>query len=416
VDRLYDTAVFWQRTRQGDIVSSAMAFSRSRHSPPWLSHAFRPFFLASALWAAFALGVWIVVLRAGTMLPSRFDPLSWHIHEMLFGFVLATIAGFLLTAIANWTGRPPVRASILASLAGLWLAGRIVCLVSLALPIWFAAVVDVAFPVALMAVCAYELIQGAKLRNLLLLLPVGTLAIANLLMYLEAAGVPVPLGLGWHLGLAAILVLLSVIGGRVIPAFTRNWLNKQGAHDLPGPHGTVDRFALGTLHVGLIAWAFLPYARWVGGLLVLGAIVNAWRLWRWHGVATRAEPLLTILHIGYGWLVIGIFLLGLNTAGMDVPLSAAIHALTVGTIGTMILGLMTRVTLGHTGRSLSADRTTVSIYGLVSLAALTRIAAAVLTDTRLVLLTISAVFWIAAFLLFLASYGGPLLRPRADGR
>ncbi len=388
-----------------------MSAAKSR-MPTWLTYGFRPFFLAAAVWAAVALAVWIAMLTQGVALPSRFDAMTWHIHEMLFGFVMAAIGGFLLTAIANWTGRPPVKGGLLALLAGLWLLGRIACILSGLFPPALSLGADLAFQIALIAVCARELVAGANFRNLIMLGPLSVLAGANLLMHLEAAGTPVPAGLGWRLALAAVLILISVIGGRIIPAFTRNWLAKRQAQSLPAGHGAVDRLALASLPIALLAWAFLPASKWAGDLLVLAAVLNAWRLSRWRGHSILQEPLLLVLHIGYGWLAAGAFLLGLSTLGAAVPLSAAIHALTVGAIGTMILAVMTRATRGHTGRPLTADRVTVLIYGLVSLAAIARIGAAIVADVAMPLLTVSAGLWIGAFLLFAVSYGPALLRPR----
>jgi uncharacterized protein involved in response to NO len=315
---------------------------------------------------------------------------------MLFGFVMAAIAGFLLTAIPNWTGRLPVRGGPLALLAGLWLLGRIACLLSELVPAWIAIAADLAFPVALAGVVAREIVTGRNWRNLALVAPVSILGIANLLMHLDANGVAVPSGLGWRLGLAAVIVLISVMAGRLVPSFTRNWLAKRPGSELPADHGRIDRVALGILHAGLIGWAFLPAFWPVGLLLLLGAAINLWRLLRWHGIATTSEPLLLVLHVGYAWLVLGVGLLGLAVLSADVPLSAAIHALTAGAIGTMILAVMTRATRGHTGRDLSADRFTVLIYGLVTLAAITRTAAPFDASWTMTLLIISVCLWIAA--------------------
>ena len=232
---------------------------KSAHAmPAFLSQGFRPFFLATGLWSAIALAVWIVMFTTGTTVPSRFDPLAWHIHEMLFGFVMAAIAGFLLTAIPNWTGRLPVSGSPLALLAGLWLLGRIACLLSALVPAWIAIAADLSFPVLLVGVVAREIVVGRNWRNLPMVAPVGVLGIANLLMHLEADGVAVPSGLGWRLGLATVIVLISVMAGRIVPSFTRNWLAKRPGSELPGGHGWVDKLALGVLHAGLIGWAFLP--------------------------------------------------------------------------------------------------------------------------------------------------------------
>lgn len=380
--------------------------------PVIFTQGFRPFFLAAGLWSAVALALWIVMLTTGIALPSRFDPLTWHIHEMLFGFVMAAIAGFMLTAIPNWTQRLPVSGGPLALLAALWLLGRVACLVSTLLPPWTAAAVDLTFPVVLAAVIAREIIAARNWRNLPMVAPVCVLGIANLLMHLEAGGVGVPPGLGWRLGFAAVIVLVSAMAGRIVPSFTRNWLAKRQRADLPAVHGWIDRAALGMLHAGLIGWAFLPDFRPVGVLLGLGAAFNLWRLLRWHGAATTGEPLLLILHVGYAWLVLGAAMLSLEVLGIDVPLSAAIHTLTVGAIGTMILAVMTRAIRGHTGRDLSADRVTCLIYVLVALAAITRITAAFGTAWAMPLLIVSACLWIAAFAGFVLGYGPMLILPR----
>lgn len=374
---------------------------------------FRPFFLAAGLWAAIALTLWICLLTEGRSLPSRFDPLTWHIHEMLFGFVMAAVAGFLLTAIPNWTRRLPVSGAPLAGLAALWLLGRIACLISAFLPATIAIAADLAFPIVLVAVAAREIIAGRNWRNLVMTAPVTVLGIANLLMHLEANGYGVSAGIGWRLGLAAIIVLVSAVSGRIVPSFTRNWLVKQHATDLPAPHGPVDRIALGSLHLSMITWAFLPDIKIVGLALLLAASLNAWRVIRWHGAATFAEPLLSILHIGYLWLVFGIALLGLATLNLGVPISAAIHALTVGAIGTMILAVMTRATRGHSGYDLVADRPTIIIYALVNAAAIMRILAALDIGPLMSLLIGSAVLWVAGFLLFSWHYGRMLLWPQS---
>ncbi len=390
---------------------AAKDLAKSR-TPTFLTLGFRPFFLAAGLWSAAAIALWIVMLTVGIELPSRFDPLAWHIHEMLFGFVMATIAGFLLTAIPNWTGRPPVSGGLLAILAGLWLLGRIACLISSLTPAWLAIAADLSFPALLVAVVGREIIAGRNWRNLPLVAPVTVLGIANLLMHLEADGVAVPSGLGWRLGLSAVIVLISVVAGRIVPSFTRNWLAKRGDSDLPAVHGWIDRAALGTLHTALFGWAFFPGFRAVGALLLFGAALNLWRLLRWRGGATTAEPLLLVLHVGYAWLVVGSALLGLTALGLDLPESAAIHALTAGAVGTMILAVMTRATRGHTGRALSADGVTNLIYVLVTLAAIARVAAAFGADWTTPLLIVSSCLWVAAFGLFTLWYGMMLLLPK----
>jgi uncharacterized protein involved in response to NO len=379
---------------------------------PVLTAGFRPLFLAAASWSAIALTLWICMLLGDLSLPSRFDPLAWHVHEMLFGFVIAGIGGFLLTAIPNWTQRKPVAGAPLVALVVLWALGRLACLTSAWLPVWLTPVVDLAFPIALEIVAARELIAAGNKRNYPLLLPLVVLAVANLLMHLQALDVAVPAGIGWRLGVATVMVLLSVIGGRIVPAFTGNWLSAQGITSLPPPVGRTDRVALGVLHSSLLVWVFLPDTAWVGVLLLAAAAINLWRLVRWRGYSTTREPLLVILHVGYAWLVAGVALLGLALLWSEVPLAAALHALTAGAIGTMILAVMTRATLGHTGRSLHADAATLAIYALISLAAMLRIAASWPLASMSDLLMASAVCWIGAFLLFVFRYGPMLLARR----
>jgi uncharacterized protein involved in response to NO len=301
---------------------------------------------------------------------------------------------------------------LLALLAGLWLLGRITCLVSSLVPVWLAIAADISFPALLVAVVAREIIAAGNWRNLPLVAPVAVLGIANLLMHLESDGIAMPPGLGWRLGLSAVIVLISVVAGRIVPSFTRNWLAKRGNSDLPAVHGWIDRAALSTLHTGLFGWVFFPSFRAVGALLLLGAAFNLWRLSRWRGGATFAEPLLLVLHVGYAWLVLGAGLLGLALLDADLPQSAAIHALTVGAIGTMVLAVMTRAIRGHTGRALSADRGTVAIYILVNIAAIVRVAVAVGETWTIPLLVTSAGLWIGAFAVFVLAYGPMLLRPQ----
>ena len=391
-----------------------MAIAQTADGQPTVlwSLSFRPFFLVAALWAAVALSLWIVLFTVGGTLPSRFDPLAWHIHAMLFGFVLAAIAGFMLTAIPTWTGRRPIQGPALAGLVALWLLGRIVCLVSAFLPLWLAAALDLAFPFALCAVVVREIVSARNWRNLMMPLPIGVLGIADLLMYLEVADSGVPSGLGWRLALAAIIVLISAVAGRIIPSFTRNWLVKRGGTNLPPAPGLIDRVALGVLHAGLIGWALFPALRPFGVLLLGAAALNLWRLARWRGATTVAEPLLVILHLGYLWLVIGAALLGATVLTDAIPEVAAIHAFTAGAIGTMSLAVMTRVSRGHTGRPLEADHVTTLIYLLVNAAALIRVATAFAIGSSMLLLGISAVLWVASFGLFAVWYGPWLAAPR----
>ncbi len=381
-----------------------------------LSAGFRPFFLAASLWAAVAVALWVAVLQGGIELPTRFAPAAWHVHEMLFGFVLAGVAGFLLTAIPSWTGRRPVRGGRLAGLTLLWLLGRLATLVSALLPAWLAIAADLSFPVALAAVVAWEIVRAGNWRNLGVVAAVGLFGVADLLMSLEAADVTVPEGLGWRLGLAAPVILIPVIAGRITPAFTRNWLVSHGVRNLPARSDWLDRAALTVLPVALLGWAVLPGLRPLGYLLILAGLLHGLRLSRWRGLASRPEKLLLVLHLAYAWLVPGLVGLGLSLLLPAVPMPAALHALAAGAVATMILGVMTRVTLGHTGRILTASNATVAIYVLITLAALLRVAAGLTATARMPLLLLAAAAWIGAFGAFAIVYGRMLLAPRADGR
>ena len=378
------------------------------------SYGFRPFFLGAGLWGATAIALWIAMLTTGLTLPSRFDPLTWHVHEMLFGFVLAAVAGFLLTAIPNWTGRAPVTGAPLAALAGLWALGRVVALISTWMPAWLAVAADLAFPIALAVVVAREIIVSGNRRNLPMIAPVAVLALADLLTDSSLEGFGRLSGYGWRLGLTAILILISVVGGRIVPSFTRNWLAARRRSRLPAAAGAVDRLSLGLLHATLLAWVFAPPGETVGIALLCAAGINLWRLFRWRGVDTHAEPLLLILHVGYAWLVIGVGALGVSLLFPGFPFSAAIHALTAGAIGTMILAVMTRATRGHTGKELRADGMTTLIYALVTLAAAVRISAALAERARADLLLVAAGLWVGAFGLFALRYAPLMLRPRAS--
>ncbi|HXZ96459.1 MAG TPA: NnrS family protein [Burkholderiales bacterium] len=389
--------------------------ARQLRQPTVFSYAFRSLFLVAGLWAIVGIVIWLAIFLGYLILPTRFNPLAWHIHEMQFGFVMAAVGGFLLTAIPNWTNRLPFRGLPLALLTGLWLLGRVACLISANLPAWLAIIADLSFPIVLLAVATRQIIAARNWRSLLMTGPVAVFVIADLLMHFESLGFAVPTGLGWRLGLAAPILLITVIGGRIIPSFTRNWLSKRDSARLPSPHSAVDRAAVGLLHGGLIIWALLPDLHFIGTILLVAALLNAWRLSRWAGGATLAEPLLFILHVGYGWVVVGTALLGLSLLVTVVPVASAIHALTVGAMGTMILAVMPRVTLGHTGRDLTANRATVAIYVLINAAAIMRVAASWSTNATLILVVLSGICWITAFGLFEIVYG-PMLVARRLGQ
>ena len=394
--------------------NASIAPGRAGPGPAILRRGFRPFFLAAGVWAAGAVALWLAEITGLLALPSAFDPVTWHAHEMLFGFVSAAIAGFLLTAIPNWTGRLPMRGWRLGVLFVLWCAGRVAVGLSALTGPAFAAVVDLAFLAVLAAVVLREIAGTGNRRNLPIAGIVVVLAGSNLLVHLEALGLAATGSLGLRLGLADVAVLITLVGGRIVPSFTRNWLARRGAPVLPRPFGRLDLLALGSSVVAGLVWALAPGAMAAGVLAILAAAANGARLWGWCGQRTFAEPLVWILHLGYAWLVAGFALLGLAVLFPPLPQTAALHALTAGAMGTMTLAIMTRATLGHTGRALSAGPGTTMIYGLVSVAALARVAAPFAPNGAMELLGLSGVCWVGAFGLFVVLYG-PLLAGSRGG-
>lgn len=389
---------------------------------PYTGHAilaagFRPFFLGASVWATIAIPLWLAVYAEGLVVPSLLPPVVWHVHEMVFGFAAAAVAGFLLTAIPNWTGRMPLQGVPLAILFLLWAAGRIAVLLSGLIGAPIAAIADLSFPSAFLLVVAREIHAGRNWRNLPMIAALLLLLVGNLLVHLKALGVADTAGLGIRIGLVTLWMLISLVGGRIIPSFTRNWIMQmqpQMRPQIAPPTARPDRFDLAVLVVtamALASWAAAPDARITAwGTLFAGVAVGV-RWSRWHGLRTVREPLLFILHIGYGWLAFGLVLLGVNGIDPVLPQSAALHALTVGAIGTMILAVMTRATLGHTGRPLAAGPGTRAIYALITLAAILRVLSPLAGNQVILVLTLAGVAWSGAFGLFAILYGGVLMRP-----
>ena len=383
---------------------------REQAGPALFDQGFRPFFLLAAIWAPVALVLWLSMLAGALELPTAFDPVAWHVHEMLFGFVAAAIGGFLLTAIPNWTGRLPLQGLPLAALVSVWLAGRIAVALSAWIGAAAAAAIDIAFLAGFAAVAAREIVTGRNWRNLPVLTVLLLLTAANALFHLGKTE------LAEHATISIVVALIALIGGRVVPSFTRNWLARRGATRLPAPQGRLDTAAMAVTITALAAWTAVGDHPLVAVSLGLAAAALAVRLARWHGLSTGAEPLVWVLHLGYLWLPAGLALLAVSMLSPALPESTALHALTAGAMATTILAMMTRTTRGHTGRPLAATPATTAIYLLITVAAAARLASGLADDAGITLLYGSAAAWVAAFALFLLAYGPMLLRPRPGRR
>ena len=379
------------------------------------SYGFRPFFLGGALWAVLSMVLWIAALAHGLPLGGDFGAPLWHAHEMVFGFAPAVLAGFLLTAIPNWTGSLPVSGWPLIGLVALWIAGRVAMAAAGLTGGALASVLDAAFLPVFLALCAREIIRGRKWNDLKVLAGVLAICLGNIGFHLAVA-----LGGDPHLWLrgavAGYVALITIIGGRIIPSFTRNWLSQRGGGPMPVPYNRFDVAVIVFSALALATWVALPETRLSAPMAMVAGGLNAARLARWRGIAVRAEGLLLVLHLAYGFVPIGFLAIALAATGQILPVSA-LHVLTVGAIATMMLAVMTRATRGHTGRPLTASRMTGMSYLSLFVAALARPMADITDQSWL--MEVSGACWILAFGLFLTEYGPMLLRlrrtPRAAG-
>lgn len=383
---------------------------RGYKGPALFSFGFRPFFLFSAVFAALAVPLWIAaMLGAGDM--ASVITRDWHAHEMLFGYTLAVITGYMIIAGANWTGHYPVAGFPVMVLVSLWLAGRVVMLLPGANPILI-LLVDGAFPIVFAGAMWREQLSARNGRNLVPCLVMTFLGLANIIFHLrefwpELGAVSVRMALG------LIVVLIVVMGGRLVPSFTRNWLAQRGTKREPIPYGRLDWGIASFVAVSLIVWQFWPQTQLTGVLLLLSSGGICIRLIRWRGWETWSEPLVWSLHISYLWLGVGLFLLGIAIVPPGhVSEDSAMHALTAGGIGTMTLAMMTRTTLSHTGRERRSGMAAFMSFLLISLAAILRTAAPFISEFYTQLLVISALFWGGGFLIFILVYGPMLVRPR----
>lgn len=378
------------------------------------SYAFRPFFLAAAAFSAIAVGLWVALLLSAEIAGYLKLDLFWHTHEMVFGFVAAAMAGFLLTAIANWTGRAPVSGGHLFLLVLLWLLARISLMLAPSIPPIVVLAVGGAFSWLLMATVAVELVAARNRRNygfIVLLTCFALFDSLHIAAYVHDWATV--LSLVQSLMPHVVILFITVIAGRIIPAFSAGWLRQRGETRMPVHRRLVELAVIpATVAVG-IADA-LNWHRSLALLAAIASVVHGIRLLGWRGWKTRREGLLVILHIGYAWLPIAYALLVVGTLTDVVSRSAALHAMTAGAMGTMILAVMPRVSLGHTGRALHADGMTLIAFALVLVAGVLRVVAGMWPQAYVSMVILSAVCWAAAFSCFVVAYGPSLMRRRVE--
>lgn len=369
---------------------------------------FRPFFLFASLWAALTVPLWLASFLGWTPAFTR----DWHTHEMLFGYLAGVVAGFLLTAIPNWTGRLPVSGWPLLALFALWVTGRGAMLFVDQLGS-LAYVIDSLFLLSLAAIVWREVLAGKNVRNLPVCVLVSLFAVGNIAFHLRIPSLDAS-WIGERVALAIAALLIALIGGRIVPSFTRNWMAKRSLAPLPAAQDRFDAVVLVFTTASLGAWIAKPDLAVVGIALSASGAMLLIRLGRWQGWRTSSELLVLILHIGYLWLGLALFLLGASSwASSIVTPSAGIHALAAGAIGVMTIAVMTRATRGHTGRQLTAPWGTQLIYALVNAGALARVAAAFFPNAYMPLLVASAFAWSAGFALFVLVYGPMLVASKA---
>lgn len=375
---------------------------------------FRPFFLAAALHAIVFVPWWLTLLATGSSVAGGYMlPMWWHAHEMLFGFTLAVVAGFLLTAVRNWTGRDTAHGPALGALLALWLAGRVVMVAGNGLPAWLVAGTVLAFPVALTAVLGRALIAARSRRNYGVLALLTALATACALAhYGAAAGKPAITQRALLTTVHLIVFLNAFIGGRVIPLFTRTATRRSKVRNI----AWLDHLALTATGALVVAVAAGATGFVTAAAATFAGVTNLARMTTWGTRAALRLPMVFILHVGYAWIGAGQLLVAGAAAGLPIPAPTALHALTIGVIGTMTLGMMARVTLGHSGLPVVASRTTVLAFSLMVLATLARLATLVLpAEFRLTSLMSSGTAFALAFTLYALVFARILVRPRADG-
>lgn len=382
----------------------------SATGPVLFSYGFRPFFLGGAVWACAAMVIWVMAISGRIDIGGEYGARAWHAHEMLFGFTSAIVAGFLLTAVPNWTGRLPESGPPLMLLFLLWCVGRAALLAPDMLGVLPSVLLEGAFLPTMLAVCVREIVAGRKWADLKVIAGLGTLTIANACFHFETIAADGP-DYSERLALAALTMMIIVLGGRMLPSFTRNWLSKAGSTDFPVPYNTFDLATIILTIPAFALWILLPEGRATAFAALFAATLHIARLWRWRGWTTIREPLVAVLHVAYAFVPAGLVAISASAAGL-LDATAAIHMLGVGTVSNMMLAVMTRATRGHTGRELTASGLTCAAYGSIFLCALVRPVAGFIPEQSMPIFSAAAALWIAAFGLYLFEYGPMLVARR----
>lgn len=385
------------------------------HGFALFNYGFRPFFFFASLFAAGSILIWVGMYAGHVTLNLTSPPMLWHAHEMLFGYTAATIAGFFLTVIPNWTKAKAQKGPVLMVLTLFWLLGRFAVWGQGSLPYELVAGLDMIFLIALTAVVVKPLFNPQYRRQFMFVPILLCLIAGNLMTHLSVLGLYNGAEQGITLAIDAILVLIAIMGGRVTPSFTSSFLGHANPDVKVVQDPRLDRAVLVASWVVLTVDQVAAGSMFSGFAFVIASTLHLARLLGWQGWRTFSNPLLWALHLGYLWLVIGMAFKGLADFGLVDP-AAALHTLTIGAIGTMTLAIMSRASLGHTGRALKAHPMVVVAYALVSGAAIARLSVSWWPDATLPLIMASGVMWATAFLLFFMVYAPILWRPRLDGR
>ena len=381
------------------------------------AYGFRPFFLAAGISALVLVPWWAGAFAFGLPLGSDWPPTLWHAHEMLFGFIAAAIAGFLLTAVPSWTGQRGFAGRPLVLLATVWALGRLLVGSSGLWPLALVAALDLAFLPALAGMLAWPLLRSRN-RNTPLLVVLGLLWLANATFYRALAhGNAALAATALRIGIDIVLLLMTVIGGRIIPAFTSSGLKARGdsgaLHAWPG----ITPAAIAAMAIVAVLDILGADSRSAGIAALVAGLIQLLRLLQWRPLQTLRTPLVWVLHLAYAWLPVGLLLKATALLSGAAVAAFWLHALTIGALTTMILAVVTRATLGHTGRPLAASPVVVAAYLLLASAAVVRVFGLVFLGHRYpAVIVLSALLWTASFAAFLVVYAPMLCLPRADGK